>query len=153
MMRSTGFDDGGNGRAQLADSLEHDYRPHERRPLHPRAGRAGQAALRPDQAKRAQELYDGHAAELAPIGRARAMSPAAAEAVATKRTLDALDFEALEKRRRTLLQVKAQDFAEDWLTRGGEHWGGGDRGGGDGGGMAPGEGPIGPANPEGRRRP
>jgi hypothetical protein len=98
--------------------------------------------LSEDQAKRAQELYDGHAAELA-----RDMSPAAAEAAATRRTLDALDFEAIEKRRRTLLQVKAQDFADEWLTRGGEHWGGGDRGGG-GYGNVPGGGPIGPVNPK-----
>lgn len=99
--------------------------------------------LTKEQADRARELYDGHSAELA-----RSMSPAAAEAAASKRALDAIDFEALEKRRRGLLQAKAQDFAEDWLTRGGEHWGGGSRGGGEGGGFLPGEGPVGPVNPK-----
>lgn len=98
-----------------------------------------QGRLTPKQAKKARDLFDGHAAELG-----RSMSPAAAEAVATKRTLEALEFEAIERSRRTLLQVKAQDFTEDWLTRGGEHWGGGDRGGA--GGIIPGQGPIGPAN-------
>jgi hypothetical protein len=47
-----------------------------------------------------------------------------------RRTLEAIDFEAAESARRKLLQAKAQDFADDWLTRGGEHWGGGNRGGG-----------------------
>lgn len=110
-----------------------------------------QGKLTADQADRARELFDGHRAELE-----RAMSPAAAEAVASQRTLDAVDFEAIEKRRRSLLQVKASDFAEEWLTRGGEHWGGGNRnGGGDngsgGGGIIPGEGPVGPVNPKAAR--
>jgi hypothetical protein len=109
-----------------------------------------QGKLTADQAERARELFDGHRAELE-----RAMSPAAAEAVASQRTLDAVDFEAIEKRRRSLLQVKAADFAEDWLTRGGEHWGGGQRGGGGdgsgGGGVIPGEGPVGPINPKAAR--
>jgi hypothetical protein len=104
-----------------------------------------QGRLTKAQADRAQELYDGHAAELG-----KSMSPFAAEAAASRRTLDALDFEELERRRRTLLQVKAQDFAADWLTRGGEHWGGGDRRGG-GGGIIPGEGPVGPVNPKAAR--
>jgi hypothetical protein len=102
-----------------------------------------QGKLSPDQAKHARELYDGHVEELT-----KSMSLASAEAVASKRTVDALDFEAAERKRRTLLQVKAQDFAEQWLTRGGEHWGGGSRGGGAGGGSVPGEGPVGPANPK-----
>jgi hypothetical protein len=105
-------------------------------------GLLDQGKLNKDQADRARELFDGHAAELG-----RSMSPAAAEALASERVLSALDFEALEKRRRGLLQVKAADFAEDWLTRGGEHWGGGDRGG-SGGGFTPGEGPVGPVNPK-----
>lgn len=99
-----------------------------------------------DQAKRAAELYDGHAAELG-----RSMAPAAAEALATKRALDGFDFEALEKRRKGLLQAKAADFAEDWLTRGGEHWGGGGRKGPPGGGPTPGAGPVGPVNPKAAR--
>jgi hypothetical protein len=104
--------------------------------------------LTKDQADRARELFDGHAAELG-----RSMSPAAAEAVASKRTLDAVEFEAIERRRRGLLNAKAQDFADDWLTRGGEHFGGGDRkGGGSGaGGVIPGEGPLGPVNPKAAR--
>jgi hypothetical protein len=99
-----------------------------------------QGRLTPAQAEKARELFEGHAAELS-----RSMSPFAAEAAASRRTLDALDFEQLERRRRTMLQVKAQDFAEDWLTRGGEHWGGGNRGGS---GAIPGEGPVGPASPK-----
>jgi hypothetical protein len=108
-----------------------------------------QGKLTNDQADRARELFDGHSAELS-----KSMSPFAAEAVASKRTLDALDFEALERRRRTLLQVKAADFADAWLTRGGEHWGGGNRKGGrgaGGGGIIPGEGPVGPVNPKAAR--
>ena len=100
--------------------------------------------LTKEQADRARELYDGHRADLE-----RSMSPAAAEAAATRRTLDALDFEAEEAARRKLLQVKAQDFAADWLTRGGEHWGGGGRGGN--GGIVPGGGPEGPVNPKAAR--
>jgi hypothetical protein len=72
-----------------------------------------QGKLSEDQARRAQELFDGHSAELR-----KSMSPAAADAVASKRTLEALDFEAIHKRQNALLQVKATDFAEDWLTRG-----------------------------------
>lgn len=105
--------------------------------------------LSKDQANRARELFDGHSAELG-----QAMSPAAAETAASTRTLDALDFEALERRRRGLLQVRAADFAEDWLTRGGEHWAGGDRKGPPGGGRdghLPGEGPAGPINPKAAR--
>jgi hypothetical protein len=118
---------------------------HERRPLHPRAARPGQADAGPGRS-RARAVRR-------PRGRARrSMSPAAAEAAATKRTLDALDFEALEKRRRSLLQVKAQDFAEDWLTRGGEHWGGGDRGGGGRRGHSRAKGRSGRSIPRRRRR-
>jgi hypothetical protein len=51
-----------------------------------------QGKLTPDQAERARALYEGHAAELG-----RSMSPAAAEAAATRRTLEALDFEEIRR--------------------------------------------------------
>jgi hypothetical protein len=107
-----------------------------------------QGKLTKDQADRAQELFEGHSADLT-----RSMSPPAAEALASQRTLEAIDFEAVEAARRKLLQAKAQDFAEDWLTRGGEHWAGGARGGGPGGpsGVLPGLGPEGPVNPHAAR--
>lgn len=96
--------------------------------------------LTPEQAQRAGDLYDAHAAELS-----RSMSGAAADAVASRRTLDALEYDALRRRQNALAQARAQDFAEDWLTRGGEHWGGGGKGGA---GFVPGEGSRGPINPK-----
>lgn len=110
--------------------------------------------LTPAQAARARTLFDDHAAELA-----KSMAPDAAAAMASKRAIDALDHEAILKRRRTLRQIAATDFAEDWLTRGGERWGRGGKGGPSSGsgqaggpdGPLPGEGPVGPASPRAGR--
>jgi hypothetical protein len=102
----------------------------------------------PERAVHARRRFDDQRSELE-----KSMAPDAAEAAASERTLNILDYEALHKRQAWLRQVKALDFAEDWLTRGGERWGGGSRGGGPDGpdGPPPGEGPEGPANPRAAR--
>lgn len=101
--------------------------------------------ISPELAERAETAFAGHAAELG-----RAMAPDAAEALASTRALDGLDFEARRKKLNGFRQINAQRFAENWLTRGGEHWGGGGKGGGSDGPL-PGQGPPGPANPSAAR--
>lgn len=99
--------------------------------------------LHPDDAQRARGKFDEHRAELE-----KSMAPAAAEAEATRRALTEIEVEDAEAFRREGLQVKAQQFAERWLTQGGEAWGGGGKGGN---GFIPGEGPKGPVNPKAAR--
>jgi hypothetical protein len=82
--------------------------------------------LTPDQAKRAQELFDGHSAELAEhvAGGGRG----GGDAADARRD----GFRGAARSAGAAAAGQGQDFADAWLTRGGEHWGGGDRKGGGG---------------------
>jgi hypothetical protein len=107
------------------------------------SGLVADGKLTDEQARRASETYQEHLADLR-----KTMGDDAAEAVASRKTVDALDFEAARRRQNTLRQVAAQSKMEDWLRRGGENWGRGDRGGNN---PPPGEGPAGPINPKAAR--
>jgi hypothetical protein len=107
------------------------------------SGLVADGKLTDEQARRASETYQEHLTDLR-----KTMGDDAAEAIASRKTVDALDFEAARRRQNTLRQVAAQSKMEDWLRRGGENWGRGDRGGNN---PPPGEGPAGPINPKAAR--
>lgn len=101
--------------------------------------------ITPDQAQKAQRLFDEMSAQLR-----RSMSPDAAAATASVRAVEALEFEEIERRRRQLRQVATQQGIEDWLRGGGEDWGRGGRNT-DLEAALPGERPRGPINPKAGR--
>lgn len=101
-----------------------------------------------DQGRKAQRLFGELQAELR-----RTLGPGAADAVASKRTAAALEFEAIERRRRELLRLDRERFIEQWLRGGGEDWGRGRKSGpNDLAAPTPGDAPAGPINPKAGRR-
>jgi hypothetical protein len=111
-------------------------------------GLVERGAITPEQAARAAGEFEALSAELR-----RSMAPDAAEALASTRVVEAVEFEARRKRANALRQIDAQRRTEQWLRGGGEGWGRGAKGGGPGGpdGPLPGEGPLGPINPKAAR--
>lgn len=79
-------------------------------------------ALTEEQAARAEGMYQENIGDLR-----RSMSEDAADAIASRRTVEAIEFEVERKRLNTIRQVNAQRGAEAWLRGGGENWGGGNR--------------------------
>lgn len=104
--------------------------------------------LTPAQGAVAADLYQETVADLKKV-----MGLDAAEALASTRTVEAIEYQAARSKRNALKQVAAQRGIDQWLTGGGERWGRGARGGGPGGpdGPVPGEGDIGPINPRAAR--
>jgi len=100
-------------------------------------------AINEEQAAKATGLFEELTEQLR-----RNMGADAAEALASTRTVDALDFEARQRRLNTLRQIDAQRRMDGWLRGGGEGWGRGGRGGDV---PPPGEGPKGPVNPRAAR--
>lgn len=98
-----------------------------------------------EQASRAQAFYREAESDLR-----RTMSPAAAAAEASERTVAGMEYEAERKRLNTLRQVDAQVRIEQWLRGGGENWGRGAKIT-EPDAPVPGEGPRGPINPSAGR--
>lgn len=103
-------------------------------------------AITPEQAERAQRLFNEMSSQLR-----RSMAADAADATASSRAVEALEFEEIERRRRLLRQVETQRGIDAWMRGGGENWGRGGRN------MPPesplpGEGPAGGINPAAGRR-
>ena len=102
-------------------------------------------ALNEEQAGRARTMYDELSGELR-----KTMAPDAAEAAASARTVEAIEFDTERRRLNTLRQVDTQRRIENWLRGGGERWGRGPRNL-DPDTPVPGEGPPGPINPKAGR--